>query len=387
VTRRDGTGWNTLEGQATYTPPGEGRHALTFGVHRNAYSLNNLVNDASDWRSAEDALAQRYRGESEVLAFYAQDAWRLSRDLKLTLGWRAERFRTQDGEQLARVATCRESGGAVCVPNGSGTFDKTVAYASRTLSGHSPKASLAWTGNDHVILRASFGRGVRFPNVEELYNGTVTATSVSLSDPNLEAERSNAVDLSAEAFWGGHSFRASVFHDAVKDAILRQSNNTVTPSITNVSNVDLVRTSGVELVWTGRDVGVRGLSIEANLAFADSKVKENQKDPQSVGKYFLRVPKTRGTLLVAYRPTPQWMGSLGFRHQGRAYNDVYNLDVTPDVYGGVSRLNQLDLRLSFKPRPRIELATGMDNVTNHRAYQSHPYPNRTVFVEIRSSSR
>jgi iron complex outermembrane receptor protein len=57
------------------------------------------------------------------------------------------------------------------------------------------------------------------------------------------------------------------------------------------------------------------------------------------------------------------------------------------VYGGVSRLNQLDLRLSFKPRPRIELATGMDNVTNHRAYQSHPYPNRTVFVEIRSSSR
>ena len=387
VTRRDGTGWNTLEGQATYAPPGDGRHALTFGLHRNAYSLDNTVNDASDWRSAEDALAQRYRGESEVLAFYAQDAWRLSRDLKLTLGWRAERFRTKGGEQLARVATCRESGGAVCVPNGSGAFNKTVAYDSRTLSGHSPKASLAWTGSDHVILRASFGRGVRFPNVEELYNGTVTATSVTLSDPNLQAERSNAVDVSAEAFWGGHSFRASVFHDAVTEAILRQSNNTVTPSITNVSNVDLVWTSGFELVWTGRDVGVRGLSIEANLAFADSKVKENEKDPRSVGKYFLRVPKTRGSLLVAYRPNPRWMGSLGFRHQGRAYNDVYNLDLNPDVYGGVSRLNQLDLRVSFKPRPRIELATGMDNVTNQRAYQSHPYPNRTIFVEVRSSSR
>jgi iron complex outermembrane receptor protein len=48
----------------------------------------------------------------------------------------------------------------------------------------------------------------------------------------------------------------------------------VTPSETHVSNVDLVRTSGFELVWTGRDVGVRGLSIEANFAFADSKVKD-----------------------------------------------------------------------------------------------------------------
>jgi hypothetical protein len=67
----------------------------------------------------------------------------------------------------------------------------------------------------------------------------------------------------------------------------------------------------------------------------------NEKDPRSVGKYWLRVPKTRASALVAYRPTARFMGSVGFRHQGRAYNDVYNLDVNPDVYGGVSGCNQL----------------------------------------------
>ena len=47
VTRRDGTGWNTLELQSTYTPTagdwGGGRHALVFGLHRNQYQLDNIV--------------------------------------------------------------------------------------------------------------------------------------------------------------------------------------------------------------------------------------------------------------------------------------------------------------------------------------------------------
>jgi iron complex outermembrane receptor protein len=302
-----------------------------------------------------------------VLVFYAQDAWSLADDLKLTLGWRAEWFEARDGEQQG--------------------FGRTVAYDARRLSGQSPKASLLWTASPRLRLRASYGRGVRFPNVEELCNGTVTATSVTLSDPNLQAERGDAVELAAEVFGSRYTLRASLFLDDVKDAILRQSDTTVTPSITNVSNADRVRTPGVELVWSARDLGVRGLSVEANAAFADSKVVENEKDPQSVGKYWLRVPKTRGSLLLAYRPTAKWMGSVGYRHQGRAYNDVYNLDVNSNVYGGVSAVNQLDLRVSHKPQSKIELSLGVDNVTDQQSYQVHPYPGRTFFLEVRTASR
>jgi iron complex outermembrane recepter protein len=391
ITRRDGTGWSTFEVQGTYAPHpadfGDGRHALTFGFHRNAYTLDNLVNAAADWRTDEDALLQRYRGRTEVLAFYAQDAWALAERWKLTLGWRAERYRTWDGEQLALLPRCTVASLVTCVPHADGTFDEQVLYPERTLSGQSPKASLSWTPSERWRLRASVGRGVRFPNVEELYNGTVTATSVTLSDPSLRAERSNAAELTAETFWERHALRTTLFVDDVRDAILRQSDATVTPSITNVSNADRVRTPGVEVVWTARDVLVRGLSLEANGALARSKVVENEKDPRSVGKYWLRVPQTRASLLVAYRPTAKLMGSVGFRHQGRAYNDVYNLDVNPDVYGGVSRLNQLDLRASYKPHARLTLAAGVDNLTDGRAYQSHPFPGRTFFLEVRSSSR
>jgi iron complex outermembrane receptor protein len=391
VTRRDGTGWNTLEAQATYTGRdgdfGGGRHNLIFGVHRNAYTLENVVNNSTDWRANETTLAQEFLGDTEVIALYAQDAWDLRDDLKLTVGWRAEWFDTTNGQQLLRVPVCVPGAGATCEPTGDGSFNKIVAYPTRSMSGQSPKASLTWTASPSLLLRASYGRGVRFPNVEELYNGTVTATSVTRSDPNLRPERSNAYELSAETFFSNHTLRASLFYDDVQDGILRQSDNTVTPSITNVSNVDRVKTPGVELVWVARDLGVRGLSVEANGAFARAKVTENAKDPQTVGKYFLRVPKWRGAMLLAYRPTAKWMGSFGWRYQAESYNDVYNLDTNHNVYGGLSEINQFDLRLSHKPLHKLEVAVGVDNLFDNAAFASHPYPDRTFFVNLKLSSR
>jgi iron complex outermembrane receptor protein len=285
------------------------------------------------------------------------------------------------------VATCTPGGGAACVPNGDGTFNKVVLYDRRALSGQSPKASVTWTAADSLLLRASVGRAVRFPNVEELYNGTVTATSVVVSDPNLSAERSTAVELSAEQFWTRHTLRSTFFLDDVRDAILRQSDTTVTPSVVRTSNVDRVRTPGLEFVWVATDLVARGVTIEANATFADSKVVENTRDPLMVDKYWPRVPKTRGGVLVAYRPTPRWMASVGYRHQGRAYNDVYNLDVNPNVYGGVSSVNQLDVRGSYKPIAIAEVAFGIDNITDSHAYVSHPFPGRTLFMELRIASR
>jgi len=387
TTRRDGTGWVTFEAQATRNPSAGGRHTVTFGAHRNAYRLENRVRNSTDWRTEETTVNQQYLGRTAINAFYAQDVVRLSDALRLTAGWRAEWFDATNGSQLARVASCVATGGSVCTANGDGTFNKALAYGQRSLSGQSPKASLTWTVTNTLLLRASVGRGVRFPNVEELYNGTVTPTSVTVSDPNLAAERSNAAELSAEHFWPRHSLRATFFMDDVRDAILRQSDNTVVPSVVRTSNVDRVRTPGLEVVWVANDVLVDGLTIEANGTYADSKVVENTRDPQMVGKYWLRVPKTRSQVQVSYRPTPRWLGSVAYRHQGRSYNDVYNLDVNPNVFGGVSSVNQFDLRTTYKPLGTTEIAFGVDNVFDSQAFQAHPNPGRTLFLELRLASR
>ncbi len=379
LTRRDGTGWNTLELQGTWTPsPGDwtgGRHTLAFGLHRNAYRLDNTVESITDWRrSGAGALAQHYRGRTEVTALYAQDAWRLQNNLKLTLGWRDERFRAFEGRQLGRTPT--------------------ESYPERSLRGHSPKAALAWTLHDDLVLKLSAGRGVRFPNVEELYNGTVTSASVTLSDPNLQPETSDAVELSAEHSWAIQRLRVSLFHDEVKDAILRQTTTdaTVCPTTTTttgannytcVQNVDRVKTTGIEFAWQAQDLLLSGLSLDATLAFTNSKVAANAGDPASVGQWWLRVPRNRGTLQASYQLSTDWRLSAGYRHEGRAYNDVYNADTNPHVYGGVSSVDQWDLRASGQLTPQLELALGINNALGARAYQSHPYPGRTLFAELR----
>ena len=272
-----------------------------------------------------------------------------------------------------------------CLPQADGQWLRRLIHAERQLRGESPKATLAWNALDDWLFKLSLGRGHRFPNVEELYNATLTATSQTLSDPHLQAEVGSVAELSVE--WEPtpkQRLRASLVHDDVRNAILRQSDITVSPSVTRVSNVDAVRTQALELVWQAQDLGLRGLSLDANLTLAHSVVRANARDPAQVGKLWPRVPKLRANLQAAYRHGPG-MVSLGLRHSGRSYNTATNIDINPDVYGGVSRFTIWDLRGGWTLPQGVELALGVSNLTQAKAYQAHPYPGRTLLAELRWS--
>jgi iron complex outermembrane receptor protein len=370
VTRRDGTGWDTLELQTTYKPTdgdfGGGRHALTFGVHRNHYQLNNVVNSASDWRTTETALDQRYTGDTAITALYAQDAWRLAPDWMLTAGLRWEQFESSDGSQFFAGPPLAET-----------------RYADRRLSATSPKLSLAWAVQESLLLKASLGRGVRFPNVDELFNGTKTGSSITVSDPNLKPEKSDAAELAAELDFTHHWLRASLFRDDVRDTILRQTDNTVTPNVTRVSNVDRVLAQGLELVWQARDVGLKGLNLGGSATWTDAVVKRNRANLAQEGKNWLRIPKQRYTAEVSYRPDAQWLFAAAWRWTGRQYNTELNTDINPDTFGGISSVNQLDLKAAWRFAPGWEGSLGLNNVGNNKSWQAHTLPQRSVQAELR----
>jgi iron complex outermembrane receptor protein len=373
VTRRNGTGWNTFELQAAYTPVkgdfGDGRHALTFGLHRNQYRLRNVVHTvATDWRSMEGTLNQNYYGKTNVTAVYAQDAWKLTPDLVLTSGVRFERFESSDGSQFFVGPPVAET-----------------SYPSRTLNATSPKLSLAWFAKDDLMLKASLGRGVRFPNVDELFNGTRTGTSITTSDPNLRPERSSALELSAEKYWGNHWLRASFFRDDVMDTILRQTDATVTPSVTRVSNVDRVLTQGIELVWQLRDLGIKGFDVGGSATWTDAEVKANAAQPAQVGKKWPRIPRQRYAVQASYHLNDAWLLAAAWRWEGRMYNTELNTDSNPDTYGGVSRVNQIDLKAAWKFAKGWEWGMGINNVTNSKSWQAHTLPQRSLQTELRYS--
>ena len=372
VTRRDGTGWNTFEVQSTYTPSegdfGNGQHALVLGLHRNQYKLQNVVNNSSDWRNFDPTLNQNYYGKTTITALYAQDAWKISPELVLTSGLRFENFESADGSQYF-----------------AGPPVATNAFPSRSITATSPKLSLAWSATDDVVLKTSLGRGVRFPNVDELFNGTKTGASITTSDPNLRPEVSDSLEISAEREWGNHWLRASFFRDDVTDTILRQTDATVTPNVTRVSNVDKVLTQGIELVWATRDVGVKGLDLGGSATWTDAEVKANAANPAQVGKKWLRIPPQRYTLQASYRPNAQWLLAAAYRWSSSMVNTELNIDDNPNTYGGTSRVNQLDLKASWKFAKQWEWGFGINNVANQPSWQAHTMPQRNVQTELRWS--
>jgi iron complex outermembrane recepter protein len=376
VTRRDGTGWNTFEVQATYTPQegdfGNGNHALSLGYHQNQYKLNNSVRDSSDWRNNETTPNQRYSGQTGVAALYAQDAWQATPNVLVTYGLRYERFEQKDGYQ----------------------FDKTLAianqnvyYPSRSLNATSPKLSVVWAAFDDVQLKASAGKGTRFPNVDEMYNGTKTSTNILINNPTLRPEVSTAFELSAVRYWSQGSVRASLFRDDVQDAILRQSDTSVSPTTTRNTNVQRVLSQGIELYAQAKDLWVKGLDLSGSATWTNAQIKENALAPATVGKNWLRVPKQRYTLQVNYRPNAQWNFGANYRWAGRNYNTAPNTDINPETYGGISHVNQLDVSARWEFANDWVWAVGIDNLNKKTSWQSHTMPQRSFQTELRYNLR
>ncbi len=370
VTRRDGTGWTTLEAQAVYKPSagdwGDGRHTLTLGAHRNEYRLINTVTTAADWRGGAEVLNQNYLGRTRVETLYAQDAYRLADDWLLTGGVREERFQTWGGSQYF-----------------AGPSVAQTDYATRKISATSPKLALAWSATDTWMLKASAGRGWRFPNVDELYNGTKTGSSITTSDPNLRPERGDALELSAEGQWQQARLRVSLFRDDVTDTIVRQTDATVTPSVTRVNNIDRVLSQGIELSGETAVPGVKALTLSGSATFTDATIKANAANPSTIGKRWLRIPLQRYTLQAAWRPSEQWTASTTWRFSGRQYNTDTNVDVNPDTYGGTSRVNQLDVKLGWRFAREWEWSVGIDNLTDNHAWQAHTLPQRLIHTALR----
>jgi iron complex outermembrane receptor protein len=358
---RDGSGFESLEASINRISDS---HALTFGVHADTYQLKQTTRTTADWRTADGAETQYVGGKTRILALYGQDAWHFAPEWHAVLGLRAESWQASDGVQ-------RLTPGA------------TVNYARRSEQAWSPKLSLAWDADPATTLRASFGRGTRFGTVAELFQGTAAGSSITINDPNLKPERSNALELSAEQRYSLGSLRASLFQDDVRDTIWSQLNLNVFPNVTNVQNVGRVRTRGLELVGQIDSLGIQGLSADANIAFSKSTILENDNYLPSVGKNWSRVPRVRSATTLVYAPADRWSVAATYRYSGPQFNEINNSDYNTDVYGGVSRVRQLDVRLLLKPAKGTELALGVDNLNNYQAYQLHPYPGRTLFAEAR----
>jgi iron complex outermembrane recepter protein len=365
-----GTGWNTLALKATWRPDGlQGAHIVDFGLQRDSYRLRSIENATANWiDGSAGARNQGFTGDTRLDSLYAQDSWKLAERWKTVLGARVERWSATNGV-TANAAT-------------------SVRHAEREETHVSPKAAIAYQANTQWVLKASTGRALRMPTVAELYQGGISGNGTLINnDPDLKPEKSWTTEFTAERDLGEGLLRITAFLERTRDALYSQTNVLVTPNVTNIQNVDQMRTKGIELAYQSENVGAawwgRGLALASSLTWTDSRITKNTKFPASVGKWQPRIPQWRASAVATYRPDDTWSYTLGARYSGKQFSTLDNSDPNGFAYQGASRYFTTDVRVRMQINRQMSAAFGIDNLNNYKFWNFHPYPQRSYVAELK----
>ncbi|HEY0300275.1 MAG TPA: TonB-dependent receptor, partial [Rhizomicrobium sp.] len=360
ITRMDGTGWYTLDAKGLWHG---GDHDVSFGLHRDEYTLANRKFNTADWiAGAEGALASASRGRTAVNAVWVQDAWSFAPDLKATIGLRFEDWQASDGANFSAAPALN-----VVQPKLAGSY-------------FSPKAALAWTPAEAWTITASFGEAYRLPTVGELYQAITTGATLSVPNPDLEPERALSYDLSAERSVGGGRLRLSLFEEDLANALLSQSAPLVPGSTTLfnfVQNVDRVRSRGAEIVFDQDDVLFDGLQVTGSVTYVDSKILKDTAFAAAVGKYTPSIPKWRATAAATWRPDDAWSFTLAARYSDRVWSTIDNSDIVTHTYQGFDGYLVFDARAHYAFDAHWSASLGIDNLNDRKYFLFHPFPQRT----------
>jgi iron complex outermembrane receptor protein len=368
-----GTGWNNLALKGIWRPHGmQGAHTVDFGWQLDHYKLHNQTNTITgNWQSdAPGSLASNVQGKTQLQSLYAQDAWGFAPRWKTVLGLRAEQWRAADGLTAFSASSA-------------------LAYPERTASALSPKAALSYQWASDTVLKASAGRAVRMPTVNELYGATSTSNSQYINDPNLRPEKSWTTELSAEKDLGNALLRLTFFTEDTRDALYAQTtfDSVANKNISRVQNVGRIHTHGLEVAYSGNDLLYKGLDVNASATYADSVVKENAGfvavPGDTLGKRQPNIPQWRATALASYRVDDQWTVAYGARYSGAQYRTLNNADVNGSTYQGVSKFFTTDLRVRWQATKQWSAAVGIDNLNNYQYWNFHNYPQRSYSAELK----
>jgi iron complex outermembrane receptor protein len=366
INRMNGTGWYALDADGMWR--GWTDHELSFGAHRDAETFAQTRNNLTDWIAGSlGTVVNAAKGRTATNAVWLQDIWTVLPDLRASAGLRYEDWRAYGGSNFSAAPPLNVN---------------QPRISASTLS---PKASLAWQISDDWRLTGSWGVAFRMPTVTELYQAITTGTVLTVPNPNLKPERASSYELAAERATGSGRMRLSFFEEDITSALLSQSAPLLpgsTAVFSFVQNVDRTQVRGVEFAVDQYDVFIPGLELMGSLTAADGRIRQDNAFAAAVGKFIPGVPKLKANAMATYRPDDSWSFTLGSRYSDRTFGTIDNSDPISQTYQGFAGYFVVDARARYKLDENWNISVGIDNLNNDKYFLFHPFPQRTVVMEI-----
>jgi outer membrane receptor protein involved in Fe transport len=191
----------------------------------------------------------------------------------------------------------------------------TVAYENRHKSAFSPRLGARWQIHPTLSLHGAAYRAFRAPNLAELYRKQISATSITLPNPDLAPETALGREVGLDwqpAQWVQlkGTFYVADYHDFNVPTTLSTTNGVTTRQRLNVNSS---RSRGVESYLALRPIPSIFLSAAVN--YDDARQQSGITDPDHK-PHINRVPSPKQTLRAEYasRTFGTWTGI--WRHEG-----------------------------------------------------------------------
>ena len=364
LSTREFLGWKPLE--------------FLGGYHFDNYNLNfkqfSYANYSAE-RIGSEQLDRRNQGETTTNAIFGQFAYHFAPDWDLTLGARYEWWQASSGVGRGRALPDRS--------------DEAI----------SPKASLGFEPSNWKF-RYSFGRAYRFPVIAEMFQNTVSPTSVTIANANLQAEDGWHHNFMIEYGLDNGYLRANVFRDDIRNTIQQVRRATGILTENAFQNIPATSTTGVELIYDQARVLDSDFDLNFNATWMSAIVEDGGPDINFqeangslsrfnlTGKERIRLPEWRFNALATYHISEAWDTSMAGRYTSDSFNDIDNKDYVNNVFGAQDGFFFLDFKTSYRFKydllgkpAKSRISFGINNLTDKTAYVFHPYPQRTFFLE------
>ena len=368
VTDFGDTGWQSAEVKLTFNQLGIDDLSLVTGLRYDAYELNIDVYDSNAYQSgSKDRLNSSSGGETDVSAAFAELSWLPTQQWALTLGGRYESFNSNDGYYTTVI------GGDV----------RPVAVPGQSRSAFSPKFTAAYQPTDNWTLSYAVAEAYRFPIVEELFSQYQAYNTINQANPSLKPEAGLHHNLGVEYGFDGGYIRVNAFQESIEDVIEAQAETLPGGiSVRTFIPIDQVDTLGGEFIVNASDLWLDNLDLRFNTTYTDNEIVRNRVDPSIEGNVYPRLPTWRANLLATYHISDDWNIGLNYQYADTSFGRNDNRDTEQNVYGAQDGYSRVGIKTDYRFGNGFSLGAGVDNIGNDIDFVAHPWPGRTVYLNV-----